>query len=401
MATSHPFVFTATDLQYLNELPEVLEAKAKLDALSSGKIYFSITLTDSIRSSLQTHFGLNLSQIQTIPMRWIKGDTVPHVDRGMAAFERTHLVYVNSAPGQLLVDSESYPIQENTGYSFQEGCHHETVDTGIVPRLLVGPMSEQAFMVGGVPNIAYFFTEADALAINGNYYGLTYSSYIVGSADYGTNGGFTSWRIASSSTGSSSQAAVYNNSDTLIAGGYYFLYPSAPCFLEGSTILCHVDGVDTYVPVEQMKTGTLVKTLRDGYKKVELIGKGTISNPASADRTQNRLYCCSKDRYPELTSDLYITGCHSILVSSFTEEQRKKTIELMKFTYVTDGKYRLMACVDEKAEPWQSEGLYTIWHFALEHENYYANYGVYANGGLVVETCSKRFMKELSNLTLQ
>uniref|UniRef100_A0A6C0KV93 Uncharacterized protein n=1 Tax=viral metagenome TaxID=1070528 RepID=A0A6C0KV93_9ZZZZ len=399
MATSHPSVFTAADLQYLNELPEVLEAKAKLDALSSGKIYFSITLTDSIRTSLQTHFGLNLSQIQTIPMRWIKGDTVPHVDRGTSIFERTHLVYVNSAPGQLLVENASYPIQENTGYSFQEGSHHETVDTGIVPRLLVGPMSEQALMVGA-PGIVYYPTEADALATNGSYFGLTYTSYIVGNVDYGTEGGYTSWRIASSSSGSSSQATVYNNGDTLNADGYYFLYPSAPCFLEGSTILCQVDGVDTYMPVEQMKVGTLVKTLRDGYKKVEMIGKGTISNPGNADRTQNRLYCCSKDRYPQLTSDLYITGCHSILVDSLTEVQRKKTIEILKLTFVTDRKYRLMACVDERAEPWQSEGNYTIWHFALEHENYYANYGVYANGGLLVETCSKRFMKELSNLTL-
>ena len=400
MATSHPSVFTAADLQYLNELPEVLEAKAKLDALSSGKVYFTITLTDSIRSSLHAHFGLDLSQVQTIPMRWIKGDTVPHVDRGMSAFERTHLVYVNSAPGQLLVENESYPIQENTGYSFQEGTHHETVDTGIVPRLLVGPMSEQASVVGA-PGIVYYGNEADALNVNGNYLGYQYTNYVVGNIDYGTLGGYTSWRIASSSTGSSSQATVYNNGDTLNADGNYFVFPSAPCFLEGSTILCQVNGVDTYVPVEQMKAGMLVKTLRDGYKKVDMIGKGTISNPGNADRTQNRLYCCSKDRYPQLTHDLFITGCHSILVDTLTEPQRKKTIEIMKLTFVTDRKYRLMACVDEKAEPWQSEGLYNIWHFALEHENYYANYGVYANGGLLVETCSKRFMKELSNLTLQ
>ena len=399
MASTFSSLFTEADLQYFHQLPEAVEAKAKLDACPvSGKIYFTITPTESICTAL-SRFGLNLTPSQKIPMRWIKGDTAPHVDRGMAAFERTHLVYLNSAPGQLLVDTESYPIQENTGYSFQEGVHHETIDTGIVPRLLVGPMSEQAFMVGGAPPIVYFYSEADALALNANYYGYLYSSFIVGNVDVGTNGGITSWRIASSSSGTSSQAAVYNNGDTLISDGAYYLYPSAPCFLEGSTILCQVDGVDTYVPVEQMKAGMLVKTLRDGYKKVDMIGKGTLSNPASAERTQNRLYCCSKDRYPELTSDLYITGCHSILVDSFTEAQRKKTIELMKFTYVTDRKYRLMACVDERAEPWQSEGMYTIWHFALEHENYYVNYGVYANG-LLVETCSKRFMKELSNLTL-
>ena len=40
-----------------------------------------------------------------------------------------------------------------------------------------------------------------------------------------------------------------------------------------------------------------------------------------------------------------------------------------------------------------------IWHFALENEDYYKNYGVYANG-LLVETCSKRMMKEYSGMTL-
>ena len=36
---------------------------------------------------------------------------------------------------------------------------------------------------------------------------------------------------------------------------------------------------------------------------------------------------------------------------------------------------------------------------ALENDNYYMNYGIYANG-LLVETCSKRYLKELSNMTL-
>ena len=56
--------------------------------------------------------------------------------------------------------------------------------------------------------------------------------------------------------------------------------------------------------------------------------------------------------------------------------------------------------VDERAEPWVSEGNYTVWHFALEHEDIKMNYGVYANGGLLVETCSINTMRTKSNLTL-
>ena len=58
-----------------------------------------------------------------------------------------------------------------------------------------------------------------------------------------------------------------------------------------------------------------------------------------------------------------------------------------------------MACLDERAEPYLEEGLFNIWHFALENNDYYMNYGIYANG-LLVETSSKRYMKEHSGMEL-
>ena len=68
--------------------------------------------------------------------------------------------------------------------------------------------------------------------------------------------------------------------------------------------------------------------------------------------------------------------------------------------FITDKKYRLIACVDERAEPWNSKGTYTVWHFALENTDEYMNYGVYANGGLLVESCSIRFLKKKSNMVV-
>ena len=59
-----------------------------------------------------------------------------------------------------------------------------------------------------------------------------------------------------------------------------------------------------------------------------------------------------------------------------------------------------MACVDDRAEPWNSEGTFTIWHIALDHQDEGMNYGIYANGGLLVETCSIRMLKNKSNMAL-
>jgi hypothetical protein len=216
---------------------------------------------------------------------------------------------------------------------------------------------------------------------------------------------YTSWRISSDSIGTSSKSVLYQNGDALDEGSeaqafIYYLYPSAPCFLEGTTILCQQDGIEKYVPIEQLEKGTLVKTSLDGYKPVVLLGKGTIQNAGDNERTENRLYKCSTLNYPQLKEDLYITGCHSILEFPITDKQKEDTIKQLGKLYVTDKKYRLMACVDDRAEPWNSKGVYTIWHLALENDNEEMNYGIYVNGGLLVETCCIYNLKHKSNMTL-
>jgi hypothetical protein len=407
-------VFSYEDVHYLNNLPEVRAAKDSLDARSSGMVKFTIVPTDELRTTLEARFGLRLSAGASIPMRWIKGDTAPHVDVGASKFDNTYLVFLNDSPGELIVDSQTYPIEANTGFVFSEGLRHETQHTGSLPRLLLGPMNELAEPVGGGPGVYYFSTKAAAIAANtgaAEYLGDGGNS---GPPDFtplytvGSLGGYTSWRIASSSEGLSPQNVVYTNGSGLDPSAnsissnfaFYYLYPAAPCFLEGSTILCQVDGADKYVPVEQLKKGTLVKTSLNGYKPVVLIGKGQINNPGNTERTENRLYKCSPSKYPELTKDLFITGCHSILAYPITDKQKEDTIKHLGRLFVTEKKYRLMACVDERAEPWNSKGTYTIWHFALENSSDVMNYGVYANGGLLVETCCIKTLKNKSNMTL-
>jgi len=395
MTSIYSNVLSNEEVQYLNHLPEVLTAKASLDTRPSGMIYFSVAVTDSIRAALQARFGLQLPAGSSIPMRWVKGDTAPHVDVGPSHFQNTYLLYLNDSPGELIVDSTSYPIQANTGFVFNEGLRHETQSTENVPRLMLGPMNELAEPVGASVTF-YFPSEADALAFTNLI--IAYGSYTVQNVS-----GYNYWRLASNSTGPSPQNIVYNVNDILTGDGItdlYYLYPSAPCFLEGTTILCQVDGVETYVPVEQLKEGTLVKTSLNGYKPVVLIGKGTIKNPGNDERIESRLYKCSPSKYPQLKEDLYITGGHSILEFPITEKQKEDTIKRLGNLYVTDKKYRLMACVDERAEPWNSEGTYTIWNFALENESELKNYGAYANGGLLVETCSILYLKNISNMSL-
>jgi hypothetical protein len=170
---------------------------------------------------------------------------------------------------------------------------------------------------------------------------------------------------------------------------------SATCFKEDTKILTK----QGYRPIENLKKGDLIKTIKHGYVPIDMIGHREMYNPICEERIKDKLYVCTNKEYSEIFEDLIITGCHSILVDNYTtQEQLDKSTEVNGGIFETDGKWRLPACVDERARPYEKEGTFTIYHFALEHEDYLMNYGIYANG-LIVETCSKRNLKEFSNMT--
>ena len=68
--------------------------------------------------------------------------------------------------------------------------------------------------------------------------------------------------------------------------------------------------------------------------------------------------------------------------------------------HITDDKPHLRAYLDEKAKVYDVPGNYMVYHLALANENYKGNYGIYANG-LLVESCSQRYLQEHSQMKLQ
>ena len=177
-------------------------------------------------------------------------------------------------------------------------------------------------------------------------------------------------------------------------------FPPIICFLEGSKILTEKG----YQPIEVLRKGDLVKTVKHGFVPINMIGKKEFYNPVNKEeRIKDQLYKCSKDKFDELSEDLVITGCHSILVENSIHavslEQVEKIKEVNGDIYFTDDKLRLPACVDNRTTVYEKEGNHTIYHLALDHDDYYMNYGIYANG-LLVESSSKWSLKENSNMIL-
>ena len=180
--------------------------------------------------------------------------------------------------------------------------------------------------------------------------------------------------------------------------GKYFNGPPPPaiCFKEDTKILTDKG----YRLIQDLRKGDLVKTLKHDFVPINMIGKSEINNPSLKERIKDQLYKCSNEQFPEVFEPLIITGCHSILITNcVTPKQIEQTKEVLGGIYITDDKFRYPACIDERTTVYEVAGKFTIYHIALDHDNYRMNYGIYANG-LLVETCSKRYLKELSNMTL-
>ena len=73
------YTLSEVDCNYLLTLQEVVDAKKHIDLQIEGSVYFNITLTSSLREIIYEKFNLDFSQINSIPLRWIKGDTYPPV----------------------------------------------------------------------------------------------------------------------------------------------------------------------------------------------------------------------------------------------------------------------------------------------------------------------------------
>jgi hypothetical protein len=145
-----------------------------------------------------------------------------------------------------------------------------------------------------------------------------------------------------------------------------------------------------------------VKTILYEYfvnKKVLDVGSGDINGNnrlffENCDYEGNDVIAADNVTIVSKTKDLpFQDEAFDTIISTECFEHDPEYIESLNKIYITDDKYRLCACDDEKAEKIPDLGYYTIYHFALENDDKRKNYGVYVNGGLLVESCSINRLK--------
>ncbi len=243
-------ILSSDEINDLLNNPVVQKEKENLSD-TQKEVKFSISFPDLIKTKIENSLSIDLSQTMTIPMRWIKGDTLPHIDKGEKHFNNTYLIYLTDSIGNLIIDGQTHSITAGECHIFNEGLEHYTINTGNTERLMIGPMSESGFRVGLPPSILYFNNITDASnEINpiGEYYG----NYTIQTVN-----DISSWMIFKNvdGDGPTQNAGPHYTDEDLIPTGVYYVYPyiaptpvSDICFPAGTLIVTD----QGEVPIEQI-----------------------------------------------------------------------------------------------------------------------------------------------------
>jgi len=164
----------------------------------------------------------------------------------------------------------------------------------------------------------------------------------------------------------------------------YYPKSAPPCFNKGTQILIFdtIQLVDKYVPIEQLKVGDLVKTYRHGNIPIKHINSSIITN-----NPENKL----ESMFKHNTTNLIVTGGHSILTDKITKTQQNNMLKKWKFSRRIENKYCLLACVSPHFTQIIDNNEYEIYHLVLDSK--IVHFGIYAEE-ILTESCSeKAFLK--------
>lgn len=158
-------------------------------------------------------------------------------------------------------------------------------------------------------------------------------------------------------------------------------YTSTPLCYEANTLILVLENEEeVYKKVSELKVGDLVKTYKQGYKKINLL-RSFSYKPLDKNNKLNLLY-----KHKE--NGIILTAGHSILVDELTEEEKLNN-KKYHFSQTIEDKKLLLACSSDKFEKIDDDQEYELYHFSLESDEPKSHFGVYINDGLLSESCSE------------
>ena len=197
---------------------------------------------------------------------------------------------------------------------------------------------------------------------------------------YTTNSG-TSWTQSTTLSGNTINSVSLSNINGIAGTLNGVYYSSSPLCYEANTLILVLENeAEVYKKVSELKVGDLVKTYKQGYKKVKLL-RSFNYKPLDKNSELNCLYRM-KD------NGVILTAGHSILVDELTEQEEVNNLKY-DFNQMIEDKKLLLACSSDKFEKIDDDQEYNLYHFSLESDDSKAHFGVYITDGVLSESCSE------------
>lgn len=289
-----------------------------------------------------------------------------------------------------------------------------TLNTWVNCCMVYDALSTLNMYVNGVLQDSVFIDGLNLTTLNlriGNIYPTPGIDYAFGGQLYGFRVS-SSARYSSNYTPSTSLPSVDGQTLLLLSGDNYVgtyggdvvetnvttspnipgSEPAVHCFGAMSRLLAWSmrTGIEEYVRITELEPGIhFLKTAEDGYKPLRHLHSSIISNPCTDDRTIHRLYKLPKNSFKELDEDLILTGGHGVLVQQLSDTQKEQSCEYYGNVYTTGSYFRWFPSLDSRAEPYTDKcgvGDQVVYHVVLDNSDEFLNYGIYCNGGLLVES---------------
>jgi Hint domain len=201
--------------------------------------------------------------------------------------------------------------------------------------------------------------------------------------------------------------SLYLNTNTngsgLDGGIYFSINAGGSCFIAGTKILALIDGVETEVNVENLRSGVLVKTHTGEYKPIKFIGYNEIDVVKNLNYIRVMKKDAIKENFPN--SDLFVVSGHSLLFDNLDYANDNFTPEIYNNNIASY--YKIMSSQCKLFDVATVESIITkvkrnhikYYHFCLEDKDNDAQFGVYSNG-VLSETMSINYSRKSGLISL-
>ena len=161
------------------------------------------------------------------------------------------------------------------------------------------------------------------------------------------------------------------------------------CMHETTNILCLIEEKEIYINIKDVKKGDDIITYKDGIKKVKSIHKVQTFN--SKKKKITNFYVLPKEKCNILTNDLIITGGHSIILDKLEDDDLKYMESInSNNNHKLHDKYKLLASKHKDFICKIDESIEDVYMLLLENDDPLYTFGVYVNGGYLIETCGEQ-----------